>query len=68
MDTTLLVLQPCDAVTSDGAKAGVDARALLNACSEVRLVDADGDGAAVEAVTLQLVLLAVAVGIDGVVF
>ena len=68
MDSTLLILQPCDAVTSDGAEASIDARALLDACFEVRLVETDGDGTAVEAVALQLVLLAPAVGVDGVVF
>lgn len=67
MDPTLLILQPCDAVTSDGAEAGIDAGALLDACSEVRLVEADGDGTAVEAVALQLILLAPAVGVDGVI-
>lgn len=60
-------LQPRHTVASDGAEAGVDERTLFHAFSKVRLVEADGDGAAVEAVALQLVLLAVAVRPDGVV-
>lgn len=64
---TVAKLQPRHTVASDGAEASVDERTLFHAFSKVRLVEPDGDGAGVEAVALQLELLAVAVRPDGVV-
>lgn len=51
----LRILGPGDAVAADGGEAGVDLGALLDALAEGGAVKADGDGAAVGAVALDLV-------------
>ncbi|KAL8815340.1 MAG: hypothetical protein Q9223_005512 [Gallowayella weberi] len=54
-----IILQPRRAITSHSAEALINFGALFDAVVEAGLIEADGDGAAVLPVALQLELLAV---------
>lgn len=51
------VFEPRDAEAADGGEAVVHDATFLNALAEIRFIEADGVGAAVFTVALELILL-----------